>query len=997
MKHNIKRTFALIIAMLFAIPTFAYADVAPENEIIIRDEANIVALDGLAGDDDEALAGILDPGVEEVDVTLGQFEDAEEPAESEPEPEEVDPNAVVVYCFIVDNTLVATQEAKEGDEILRPEDPDAPEGMAFEGWYLSDGTPLFADADGDGWIDAVIAHPDPFIPEVNVEARFVEAPEETPLSPAPLDGEAAPDAPEADVPEADLPEGEADPDASGADAPEPIDVEIEYVENDVIDADAVADAVSVIDADSVIDVDSVIDADPVIDPADAAEVAEEAAEAAGGVIPEEEAEAEEAGAEEIEAEEAEPETTEVEVAEAEAEPFEQSVVIGGVRITVAAEPGVFPPDATLSVTQVPVYRQQQADAAIDDVRDEEQQVVVSYTFDIKVLDAEGNEIQPTEGSAVQVSFALQEAEDENLESNVYHVTEEAGQLTAEKLDADVEGDTVTAQTDGFSLYTVEFTYNTLEYVLAGGESVALADILSAVGLTGEAEAVEVSDASLFYAARDGGAWRVYSRAPFSSREWMRVTISGFTYEITVTDATVITSGSRHWSGEMSVPDNFNIVIKDKGNELTARVKVESDTTLTIGNNASLFVPLGIHVPKGVTLTIKGKGTLIAGQRPDSVKYDSSVDPCERYCAGIGGGWYFSGSSTVKPNVSSGDCGTIIIDMEGTVYAYGSIEFGNNQGGAAAGIGGGFEIMKDSPTKRAGNGGTVEVKNGTVIAMGGECGAGIGGAGGTQDVPGGDGGTFKISGGKVTATGGEYAAGIGGGYLGSGKSVSISGGTVIAQGGTAEKDEYGEYYGSAAAIGGGYLGDGGVITITGGTTTATSGSQSAGIGGGCGGNGGTITIKDGAVVEATSVSFGAGIGGGAAVVHTNGRYVGGNGGTITIESGANVTATGGIGGAGIGGGDLGNSGSITIDGSSTIVNAQGGGYAAGIGGGNGVTGDDSTPQRRSRSTAMPRRSLSKVVRSRPRAAADPMTRKIILAAARVSAAATGARPLSAATA
>ena len=133
MKHNIKRTFALIIAMLFAIPTFAYADVAPENEIIIRDAANIVALDGLAGDDDEALAGILDPGVEEVDVTLGLFEDAEEPAESEPE--EVDPNAVVVYCFIVDNTLVATQEAKEGMRFSVPKIP-----TRLKAWRLRAGT-----------------------------------------------------------------------------------------------------------------------------------------------------------------------------------------------------------------------------------------------------------------------------------------------------------------------------------------------------------------------------------------------------------------------------------------------------------------------------------------------------------------------------------------------------------------------------------------------------------------------------------------------------------------------------------------------------------------------------------------------------------------------------------------------------------------------------------------------------------------------------------------
>ena len=68
-------------------------------------------------------------------------------------------------------------EAREGEEIQLPDDPAAPEGMGFDGWYYEDETPVLADADGDGEIDAVIAHPDPLVPEVNVLARFVEAEE----------------------------------------------------------------------------------------------------------------------------------------------------------------------------------------------------------------------------------------------------------------------------------------------------------------------------------------------------------------------------------------------------------------------------------------------------------------------------------------------------------------------------------------------------------------------------------------------------------------------------------------------------------------------------------------------------------------------------------------------------------------------------------------------------------------------------------------------------
>ena len=76
---------------------------------------------------------------------------------------EADPDAVVTYCFIAEDTLLSEQAAREGEEIVRPDDPVAPEGFAFEGWYLEDGAPLFTDADGDGGIDPVIAHPDPFI------------------------------------------------------------------------------------------------------------------------------------------------------------------------------------------------------------------------------------------------------------------------------------------------------------------------------------------------------------------------------------------------------------------------------------------------------------------------------------------------------------------------------------------------------------------------------------------------------------------------------------------------------------------------------------------------------------------------------------------------------------------------------------------------------------------------------------------------------------------
>ena len=190
------------------------------------------------------------------------------------------------------------------------------------------------------------------------------------------------------------------------------------------------------------------------------------------------------------------------------------------------------------------------------------------------------------------------------------------------------------------------------------------------------------------------------------------------------------------------------------------------------------------------------------------------------------------------------------------------------------------------------------KNGSLKAVGGQFGAGIGGAGAANDAQ------VKITGGKITATGGEYGgAGIGGGFKGSGD-VTISGGEIHANGGN---------YG--AGIGGGEYSSG-KVTISGGEINATGGYLGAGIGGGFKGSG-DVTISGGEITSATGGKYGAGIGGGK-----EGR------GDVTIEGNTEVNAAGGAGGAGIGGGYVAknNSNQITIksnENGSPTVNAVGG--------------------------------------------------------------------------
>ena len=131
------------------------------------------------------------------------------------------------------------------------------------------------------------------------------------------------------------------------------------------------------------------------------------------------------------------------------------------------------------------------------------------------------------------------------------------------------------------------------------------------------------------------------------------------------------------------------------------------------------------------------------------------------------------------------------------------------GSGAAGIGG---VERFSGSK-------IKIAGGTVTAIGGTCGAGIGG--GNKDNPYdyfGNGTDIVITGGIVKAIGGDNAAGIGGGNYGHCSNVTITGGTVTAIGGD-----------GAAGLGSGLLANCTNITVTGGTVYAVGGDGGPGIG------------------------------------------------------------------------------------------------------------------------------------------------------------------------
>lgn len=620
--------------------------------------------------------------------------------------------------------------------------------------------------------------------------------------------------------------------------------------------------------------------------------------------------------------------------------FDMTKSCGDVTVLLSAPEGVFPKGAYFEVREVSNSEEKNIDEAISEIRDDSEQVAASYTYDITVYDKDGNEIEPnTEYGQVSVTFSMDEATDSNLEAKVYHIETSEDAFLAEELETSVSGDEVTALTDGFSYYTVEFTYgDKLCYVLNGDEKTELLTILEACGIDAGGEITEAvsSNTDLFKGVCEDGVWFIYALKPFHTEETLKVTVDGKVYTIKVTDAVY-----KYWDPDNMIevecpygytPEEYTgqTVLAEKKcyfvrGDITVAERITvngsedngESTYLILCNGAELTAKKGIYVGKG-------KGLYIYAQSPDISAMGTLEAVGETHNAGIGG----NGGS------DNGDCGTIEI-YGGNITATG--------GSGAAGIGGGnggigtsISINGGKVTAQGGenaagigsgnslgqgrSNGSTTIRGGTVIADGVAFGAGIGG--GAY----GDAGNISIQGGNVTANGGTWGAGIGSGYLGSSDgSITIEGGTVDATGGP-----------NAAGIGAGMYAVNCDISIQGGNVTAGGGYDGAGIGSGYEGGGLSpsdtpreITITSG-TVNAYGSTGGAGIGGGG-----NSKV-----GDINI-TGGKITATGGnAGGAGIGSGkDALSSCTVTID--DGEITATGGSGAAGIGKGSGGGSHDVT--------------------------------------------------------
>ncbi len=429
--------------------------------------------------------------------------------------------------------------------------------------------------------------------------------------------------------------------------------------------------------------------------------------------------------------------------------------IDGVRIKVSADEGVFPEGVTLKVQKVSSYKEKLAEEAVESERDSRKNVAVSYTWDIKVIDKDGKEVQPKDENKVKVSFKLEEVADKNLETNVYHITEKDGAqagsgLEAEKLQVETHGDTAVAETDGFSMYTVEFTYDELKFVMNGGGEVPLSEILNTVGLTGEVTEVSVSDSSLFSASRNGSAWIITSHKPFDTEEWMRVTISDVEFEIIVTDDAPVSGWTNlqtsfNNGGEVSLTSAVTAGASD------SHLTVPSGKTVTLnlnGNNIDLGNKDDCVILVQGNLTITGTGTIKGASSTGNVGGGICVD---------NGGALTMNGGTISENTASNGAGVYIKNGGSFTMNAGSIT-GNtatsNGGGVFVESGSGAITVKGSASvtnnKKGNDENNVYLESGTAsnqFIIGGDLssssGIGItraGGLGAFADA----GGTYQIS-------------------------------------------------------------------------------------------------------------------------------------------------------------------------------------------------------------------------------------------------------------
>lgn len=140
-------------------------------------------------------------------------------------------------------------------------------------------------------------------------------------------------------------------------------------------------------------------------------------------------------------------------------PFLQKERVDGIMVTVTADSGVFPENSTLKVKKLSrKAEKQKVETAVEEKLDEDADLAESIIFDISILGANGEEIQPDISKGdVKVQFEQLDflVEDNDKELAVYHMI--APEAEAEKLEdiqIDKENGSLELLAKHFSLFVI---------------------------------------------------------------------------------------------------------------------------------------------------------------------------------------------------------------------------------------------------------------------------------------------------------------------------------------------------------------------------------------------------------------------------------------------------------------------------------------------------------------------------------------------------------------
>ena len=259
-----------------------------------------------------------------------------------------------------------------------------------------------------------------------------------------------------------------------------------------------------------------------------------------------------------------------------------------------------------------------------------------------------------DGSALFIKTGLDKSSINQLETENENNIEKKEEKPAQEASLEEEKerkDTEIQSDDPTIKYIDELSYNDQQYVLRGGESADLSEILSGVGLTGEIVDVAVSNPDLFTVTKENGAWIFNSLEPFNTDEWMKVTIDGVEYEIAVKDDAELTDISSttkqtDFSDTMrfsrSSTNSFNIEGKYGGTYIkTTYNNAGYKSAIQVGDNAKyeltgfmfgkLYENNGVQIR--ITAGMADGGSAVAlkyevhnkNSTPVTVKFGSSAD------------------------------------------------------------------------------------------------------------------------------------------------------------------------------------------------------------------------------------------------------------------------------------------------------------------------------------------------------------------------------------